>query len=43
MVGVLSTSQFVSLVLVPLSLLMLIRLGRGGAPEPDLARQRRAA
>jgi phosphatidylglycerol:prolipoprotein diacylglycerol transferase len=43
MVGAFSTSQFVSLVLVPLSLVMLIRLGRRGAPEPDLARQQRAA
>jgi phosphatidylglycerol:prolipoprotein diacylglycerol transferase len=39
--GVLSTSQFISVVLVPLSLIMLWRLSR--RPEPDAAAKRRAA
>lgn len=39
---VLSTSQFVSLLLVPLSLLMLVGLGRQGTPAPDHASARRA-
>ena len=41
--GVLSTSQFVSVVLIPLSIFMLVRLSRG-APRPEAtARRQRAA
>jgi phosphatidylglycerol:prolipoprotein diacylglycerol transferase len=39
MIGALSTSQFVSLLVVPLSVVMLIVLGRGAAPEPAAARK----
>ena len=38
-IGVLSTSQFISVILVPLSLYMLVRLARGRAPEPSARRQ----
>ena len=41
MVGMFSTSQFVSLLLVPLSIVMLLRLGRR-APGPTLEASRRA-
>lgn len=42
MVGVLSTSQFISLLLVPLAVIMLIRLARRGSPpEPTRAEARR--
>ena len=34
---VLSTSQFLSILVVPLSLVMLLRLGRQGAPKPGRA------
>jgi len=39
--GVLSTSQFISIILVPLSLVMLWRLSR--QPEPEAVAKRRAA
>jgi phosphatidylglycerol---prolipoprotein diacylglyceryl transferase len=42
MVGVLSTSQFVSIVLAPLALVMLFILGHRPGPEPVLARPRAA-
>ena len=45
MVGMFSTSQFVSLIIVPLAIVMLIVLGRrfaGPAPQAD-ARRARAA
>jgi phosphatidylglycerol:prolipoprotein diacylglycerol transferase len=41
--GTLSTSQFVSAVLIPLSVIMLVRLGRRGAPRPADAQRQRAA
>jgi phosphatidylglycerol:prolipoprotein diacylglycerol transferase len=42
MVGTLSTSQFISIVLVPLAVFMLVYLGRRAkAPEP--LRERKAA
>ena len=37
--GVLSTSQFISVVLVPLSLVMLVWLARRPQPSPDVARK----
>jgi phosphatidylglycerol:prolipoprotein diacylglycerol transferase len=44
MVGDFSTSQFVSLILVPLAMIMLVALGRAGGPEPaSEARRARAA
>lgn len=44
MVGALSTSQFVSVILVPVSIVMLIVLARRRAPEPTAsARRARAA
>jgi hypothetical protein len=39
----LSTSQFISVILAPLSLFMLFYLRRGHAPEPAKAAKRRAA
>jgi phosphatidylglycerol:prolipoprotein diacylglycerol transferase len=42
MVGVLSTSQFISVLLAPLALVMLIYLARRKAPEPKRARQKAA-
>jgi phosphatidylglycerol:prolipoprotein diacylglycerol transferase len=43
-IGMFSTSQFVSLVIVPLSIIMLIVLRRRTAPEPtSAARRARAA
>ena len=42
MVGTFSTSQFISLILVPLAVAMLLYLGRRHAPEPRRARQRAA-
>jgi phosphatidylglycerol---prolipoprotein diacylglyceryl transferase len=39
MVGALSTSQFISVLLVPLSIVMLIVLSRVEAPEPKRARK----
>src|SRR6186997_65192 len=42
MVGTFSTSQFISLILVPLSIVMLLYLGRRHEPEPRRARQRAA-
>ena len=41
--GVLSTSQFVSIILVPLAIVMLVLLGRGSSPSPRSAAQRVAA
>jgi len=38
-----STSQFISLLLIPLSLVMLARLSRVQSPTPQTARRRRAA
>jgi phosphatidylglycerol---prolipoprotein diacylglyceryl transferase len=43
MVGALSTSQFVSVVLVPLSLIMLVVLSRRSAPDPKIAAKRARA
>ncbi len=43
MVGVLSTSQFLSLIIVPLSIVMLIVLARRPDPAPKVAAARRAA
>jgi phosphatidylglycerol:prolipoprotein diacylglycerol transferase len=43
MVGDLSTSQFVSVLLVPLSIVMLIVLARGSAPDPKVAAKRARA
>ncbi len=42
MVGSFSTSQFISLILVPLAVAMLLYLGRHREPEPRRARQRAA-
>ena len=39
----LSTSQFISVILVPLAIVMLVRLGRGAGPTPHDAAQRVAA
>ena len=41
-VGMFSTSQFISLVLAPLSIVMLIYLSRQGEPEPKQAHQKAA-
>jgi hypothetical protein len=41
--GGLSTSQFVSLLIVPLAIVMLVMLGRGGDPTRHEAAQRAAA
>ena len=38
----LSTSQFISAILAPLSVYMLVRLARNRAPEPAAARKRAA-
>jgi phosphatidylglycerol:prolipoprotein diacylglycerol transferase len=38
-VGVLSTSQFISVVLVPVSILMLVWLARRPQPSPEVARK----
>jgi phosphatidylglycerol:prolipoprotein diacylglycerol transferase len=43
MVGTLSTSQFVSILIVPLASFMLVWLARGTGPEPAAARRARAA
>jgi phosphatidylglycerol:prolipoprotein diacylglycerol transferase len=43
MVGDLSTSQFVSVILVPLSIVMLILLSRRPAPDPKVAARRARA
>jgi phosphatidylglycerol:prolipoprotein diacylglycerol transferase len=43
MVGALSTSQFVSVILVPLSVTMLILLSRRITPEPKVAAKRARA
>ena len=43
MVGDLSTSQFVSVLLVPLSIIMLIVLARRPAPDPKVAARRSRA
>jgi phosphatidylglycerol:prolipoprotein diacylglycerol transferase len=43
MVGMFSTSQFVSLLIVPLSIIMLILLARKPDPAPKVAAARRAA
>ena len=44
MIGVLSTSQFVSLILVPLAIVMLIVLRRrAGGPTPAAAERRARA
>ena len=43
MVGSFSTSQFVSLLLAPIAILMLVVLGRRPGPEPALAPSTRAA
>jgi phosphatidylglycerol:prolipoprotein diacylglycerol transferase len=42
MVGPLSTSQFISVILVPLSVAMLVWLGRR-APAPGTAKRRKLA
>ena len=43
-VGMFSTSQFVSLIIVPLAIVMLIVLGRRAGPAPQAdARRARAA
>ena len=42
-VGMFSTSQFVSLVIIPLSLVMLYYLGRRGTPAPTAAARRARA
>ena len=42
-IGMFSTSQFVSLLIVPLSIVMLVILGRREAPAPTAATARRAA
>src|SRR5205814_7376401 len=39
MVGMFSTSQFISLLLAPLALVMLVYLSRAEAPEPKRARK----
>jgi hypothetical protein len=39
MVGMFSTSQFISILLVPLAVVMLIVLSRTVAPEPKRARK----
>jgi phosphatidylglycerol:prolipoprotein diacylglycerol transferase len=41
--GVLSTSQFISVLIVPISIVMLIWLGRTPQPEPVAGRKRAAA
>jgi phosphatidylglycerol:prolipoprotein diacylglycerol transferase len=38
-VGMFSTSQFISLLLAPLAIVMLIYLARAGSPEPKVARK----
>ena len=38
-VGMFSTSQFISILLVPLAIGMLVYLSRAGAPEPKRARK----
>jgi phosphatidylglycerol:prolipoprotein diacylglycerol transferase len=43
MIGDLSTSQFVSVILVPLSIIMLIVLSRRSAPDPKVAAKRARA
>jgi phosphatidylglycerol:prolipoprotein diacylglycerol transferase len=43
MVGPLSTSQFVSILIVPIAVVMLVVLGRATGPEPAAARRTRAA
>jgi hypothetical protein len=43
MVGTLSTSQFVSVLIVPLAIVMLFWLGKGTGPEAVEARRARAA
>ena len=43
MVGDLSTSQFVSVLLVPLSIVMLVLLSRRSAPDPKIAAKRARA
>ncbi len=42
-VGVLSTSQFISVLLAPLALVMLVYLARHRTPEPERARKPRTA
>jgi phosphatidylglycerol---prolipoprotein diacylglyceryl transferase len=41
-VGMFSTSQFISIVLAPLSIVMLLYLARRGEPEPKQAHQKAA-
>ena len=43
MVGDLSTSQFVSVILVPVSIIMLVLLSRRGSPDPKVAANRARA
>jgi phosphatidylglycerol:prolipoprotein diacylglycerol transferase len=43
MVGSFSTSQFVSILIVPLAIVMLILLSRRTAPSPANARRAKAA
>lgn len=38
-IGIFSTSQFISLLLAPIAIAMLLYLGRRGAPEPKRARK----
>jgi phosphatidylglycerol:prolipoprotein diacylglycerol transferase len=41
-VGILSTSQFISVILAPLAVIMLVYLARTQSPEPRTARKRAA-
>ncbi len=43
MVGVLSTSQFISVILAPLAIGMLVYLGRQAAPAPGQRSRKKAA
>ena len=42
-IGGFSTSQFVSLLLIPLSIVMLVVLARRGSPEPSATSKRARA
>jgi phosphatidylglycerol:prolipoprotein diacylglycerol transferase len=41
-IGIFSTSQFISLILAPLAVAMLVYLARAKAPEPKVAKRRAA-
>jgi phosphatidylglycerol:prolipoprotein diacylglycerol transferase len=43
MVGVLSTSQFISVILAPLAVIMLVYLARQAAPAPRQSSRKKAA